>query len=164
LGDSIDLFPDLQTEEPTKQAAGRQRDPIFEALAEIEGSDLNHLTKTGRGAINAARRDILAASPDVTAEEIRARARVYRRLMPTAPLTATALAKNWARCGLEPTFHAPAQLRRSEPEEPPRWFPRLQELVEPDAPILKGPREWAKLSHSDKESVILALCQERQPA
>jgi hypothetical protein len=76
-----------------------ERDMIFEALCAATGTEIASLTKSGRGAINGALRDIRAASPQVTAEEIQSRARAYARKFPSAALTAPALAKHWASCG-----------------------------------------------------------------
>jgi hypothetical protein len=76
-----------------------ERDLIFEALCAATGTEIASLTKSGRGAINGALRDIRAASPQVTAEEIQSRASAYARKFPSAALTAPALAKHWASCG-----------------------------------------------------------------
>lgn len=73
----------------------RPSDPRFEALAEACGIDWHELTRTSRGQLNAALKDIRTACPDVTPDEIRARARVWPRKFPDATLTPTALAKHW---------------------------------------------------------------------
>jgi len=80
-------------------AEERPKDLIFEALCAATGTEIASLTKSGRGAINGALRDICAASPQVTAEEIKSRAAAYARKFPSAALTAPALAKHWANCG-----------------------------------------------------------------
>jgi hypothetical protein len=83
-------------------AEGKPRDLIFEALCAATGTDARSLTKPGRGALNAALRDIRAASPEVTPAEVERRANRYARKFPTAALTASALAKHWAACAAPP--------------------------------------------------------------
>lgn len=80
-------------------AEERPKDLIFEALCAATGTDIASLTKSGRGAINGALKDIRSASPEVTPEEIKSRAAAYARKFPSAALTAPALAKHWASCG-----------------------------------------------------------------
>src|SRR5262245_1538560 len=77
-----------------------KRDHAYEALAEHTQTDMN----AGRGELNAALKTIRVLSPlqgELLAGEIEVRCRAYRRLMPTAMLTPTALAKHWIRCGAE---------------------------------------------------------------
>jgi hypothetical protein len=83
-------------------APARARDLIFEALCAATGIDAASLTKSGRGALNVALRDIRAASPDVTPDDISRRANRYSRKFPGAALTAPALAKHWAACAAPP--------------------------------------------------------------
>ena len=83
-------------------AEGKPRDLIFEALCSATGTDARSLTKPGRGALNAALRDIRAASPEVTPDEVKRRAGRYSRKFPSAALTAPALAKHWAACAAPP--------------------------------------------------------------
>jgi hypothetical protein len=83
-------------------AQARTPDLIFEALCAATGIDAASLTKSGRGALNAALRDIRVASPEVTPEEIKRRAGRYVRKFSGAALTAPALAKHWAACAAPP--------------------------------------------------------------
>jgi hypothetical protein len=75
----------------------RPRDYSYEALAEVTGTDL----EAGRGQLNAALKSIREQSEIsdsyLLADEIHERAKMYRRLMPDALLTPTALAKHWKR-------------------------------------------------------------------
>lgn len=81
-------------------AKARERDPIFDALAVAEGSKAADLTKRASKAIGVAAAEIRKASPTVTPEEIARRAAIYPGVMPKgSTLTASALAKHWARCG-----------------------------------------------------------------
>ena len=91
-------------------AKARKRNPIFDALAVAEGSNLDELTASAKGAIATAAAEIRKASPDVTPEEVARRAANYRRLMPKATLTASALSKHWSRCG-SPKTPAPQPLQ-----------------------------------------------------
>ena len=73
------------------------RNYSFEALAEVTGTDWN----VGRGELNAALRDIkLQAEIEddyLLADEIHARAKMYRAVFEGAALTPNALAKHWTR-------------------------------------------------------------------
>ena len=102
---------------PKKQE--RPRDLIFEALAAVENVKLAELTPPGRGALNKARSLIVTASPDVTPAEIARREAILRKMYPNATMSASALAKHWARCGtvpLDPASYAAAERRRLERE------------------------------------------------
>jgi len=71
----------------------KRRDEVFEALAEVCGLALDALTKSARGQLNKATKDLR----EVEAEpwEIRQRAEVYRQTYQRAKLTPSALAKHW---------------------------------------------------------------------
>jgi hypothetical protein len=103
-------------------ATERQKDLIFEALCSATGIDAHSLTKSGRGALNAALRDIRAASPGVTPAEIERRAHRYGRKFPSAALTAPALAKHWAACSAPPaddwTRQQIKNATKGEPSQP----------------------------------------------
>lgn len=79
-------------------APRRERDLLFEAVAEVCGLDWqNGLTTPARGALNAAVAHLRAihASP----ADVRHRARNYAAIFPGATLTANALAKHWPQLG-----------------------------------------------------------------
>lgn len=74
------------------------RDYAYEALAEVTSTDM----AVGRGALNAALRDIRKQEPDLTdsyllSAEIHDRAKMYRQVFPEVALTPTALSKHWLR-------------------------------------------------------------------
>lgn len=74
----------------------REPDLTFEALAEATGTDWT----AGRGELNSALASIRSqwqGEEDEIAEEIKERARLYRRVMPGVMCTPTALAKHWKR-------------------------------------------------------------------
>lgn len=93
---------------PDKPAPKRRtRDPIFDAVVSECGIDPSELTKSARGAVNTAvkqLRDIGA-----TAEEIHARARRHREQWPDATLTPTSLAKHYAQLGARRSRAGPAK-------------------------------------------------------
>ena len=125
--------------EPVAQA--RPRDLIFEALCEATGVEAKSLTKPGRGALNAALRDIRAASPDVTPQEVKRRAERYARKFSGAALTAPALAKHWASLGAAPvddwTKQAVANLNRAEPPPEPQFDNSFAESLLVGVPGIK---------------------------
>jgi hypothetical protein len=71
-----------------------QRDALFDALAVSCGIEPAELTRSARGAINKALKDLREVG--ATPEEISLRAERYRRRWPKMTLSATALAKHWA--------------------------------------------------------------------
>lgn len=89
-------------EAPAKPVQARERNPIFDALAEIAGIPLNQITKSAAGQIATALRDIKAVSAEVTAGEIHRRAGHYRQHFKDATLSPTALAKWWGKCNDSP--------------------------------------------------------------
>jgi hypothetical protein len=125
--------------EPVAQA--RPRDLIFEALCEATGVEAKSLTKPGRGALNVALRDIRAASPDVTPQEVKRRAERYALKFSGAALTAPALAKHWASLGAAPvddwTKQAVANLHRAEPAPEPQFDNSFAESLLVGVPGIK---------------------------
>ena len=75
--------------------ANRNRDPILDVLAALDGSDLSQVTQGAWGAAAKARKDIMEVTPDVTPEEIQRRADRYRLKFPNSALTPSAVAKHW---------------------------------------------------------------------
>ncbi len=74
----------------------RERNPVIEALACVDGSQINEITAPAWSAAGKALSQIKAVSPDVTAEEVLRRAENYRAKYRTASISALALAKHWA--------------------------------------------------------------------
>ena len=97
----------------------RRRDPLLDALAAIEASDLSNLTPSAWHSIRAALKEIRAVCPNVTPEQIQLRVRHYRQIYPsTGAQTARGLAKHWAKCEHAPTPPSPAPA-------PQRVYPKL---------------------------------------
>jgi len=83
--------PKEQTPAPAKRT--RPRDELFEALAEVEHADLDALTRSARGKLNNATKQLREVG--ATADDVRSRAAAYRRQHPTWDLTAPSLVKFW---------------------------------------------------------------------
>ena len=95
--DPQDVDPlDVDPKEPLA-VAPRRRDEVFEALAEIEGSDLDDLTRSQRGALNKAAKELRDLGVDP--EAIPRRAQAFGRRYPGATITALALVRHWAELG-----------------------------------------------------------------
>jgi len=92
----------LETEAPAKPVRVREKNPIFDALAEISGTPLDQVTKAAAGQIVSAMRDIKAVAPEVTACEIHRRAGHYRQHFKDATISPSALAKWWGKCSDAP--------------------------------------------------------------
>jgi Helix-turn-helix domain len=80
---------------PTLRAeSARQRDRLFEALLDVENIlPGDKLTRSARGKLNSAAKQLREV--DATADDVRARAAIYRRKHPTWELTAPSLVKHW---------------------------------------------------------------------
>jgi hypothetical protein len=91
--------PETPPEPPPKP---RERNPLFDALAACDGSDPRQLTKSAARAVGVALAEIRRVCPGLTPEEIARRAGNYRLHMPDVTLSASALAKWWAKCASPP--------------------------------------------------------------
>ena len=89
--------PDPPGDEPAQQTHPRKRDEVFEALIDECGWNLDELTKSARGRVNKAAKELREVGASV--EGIRARAEVHRRKWPDAELTPTSLAANYSHLG-----------------------------------------------------------------
>lgn len=81
-------------------APKREKDLIFEAVIEVCGLDAQQLTKSARGAVNGACKQLRDVGADD--ELIRRKAETYRVSFPTASLTPSALVKHWPALGAAP--------------------------------------------------------------
>ena len=79
----------------TLAATPRQRkpDPLWDTMLAVCGIDGSTLTKTGRGQVNAALKELreIGATP----ADIDSKAKAYRKTWPDVSLTPTALVKHW---------------------------------------------------------------------
>lgn len=89
------LFP--PTPKGPKRVNGR--DLLFDAICAACDMDVNSLSPGAAKTIGTAKRDILIASPDVTAEEIERRGRAYERKYKDCTLSPMALANHWPEFG-----------------------------------------------------------------
>ena len=89
----------------------------FDVLAEVCGISTDNLTKSARGQLNRAAKELreVGATPD----EIRSKAKAYLRKYPNAAITPTALTKHWS------SFHTPGNVERKsawETYEREEWY------------------------------------------
>ena len=78
---------------PLRAEGARPRDELFEALAQVENADMTALTRSSRGKLNDATKQLrdIGATP----KEVVNKAATYRWMHPTWDLTAQALVKHW---------------------------------------------------------------------
>jgi DNA-binding Lrp family transcriptional regulator len=93
----------------TPPETSASKDELFEAVAAGCGIDWTQLTKTGRGQLNAATKELRDIG--ATADQVGGKAAAYRKQYPEAALTPMALVKHWA--GLDVTV--------KKPERPSVW-------------------------------------------
>lgn len=92
-----------ETETETELApAERPRDLIFDALVEVCAIDASQLTSSARGALNKARKELVALG--ASDEDVRRKADAYRAAYPGISLTPSALVKHWPALGSPTTI------------------------------------------------------------
>ena len=96
---------------PVKPA--REPDEIFDAVIDACRLDPTELTKSARGAVNNAVKQLREVG--ATPEGIKARADVHRQRWAQAECTPSSLAKNYAQLGVA----RPASVAKGSPSEPP---------------------------------------------
>lgn len=141
------------TKKPNKPVQGeldglkktRERDLIFEMLAEIQGIDISRLTVSARGRLNKAACEIRNAEPSVTPERIMLAARVWKKKY-SAPVTASTLASHWSE--LTPPVVSQEQREAIEKaqEKAKRDRKRLEELSDPHKAVT-----WPRADLTKKE-------------
>jgi hypothetical protein len=101
------LFPasSAATKQPAETPPAtkpRQRDPLFDALAAVDGSSPAELTRGSARACGVALAEIRRVTPTVTPADVAARAANYRLHMPDCAISPSALSKHWAKCARPP--------------------------------------------------------------
>lgn len=138
------------TADATKAPSGRKRNALLDALCAVCGSNPLELTKSSIRAAGVALADIKSVCPNVTQEEIEARAAEYRRKHRDWPLTPPALAKHWASCGGGPRTHsAKADIYC----EPPNWQPTAADLLGVPLNAFTG-KEWGDLGPDTRIQIL----------
>jgi hypothetical protein len=101
-----------------REAPTRKADDLFETVAQVCGISLDGITRTARGQLNKAVKELREVQ--ATPEQIHHKAKAYRTQYPNATLTPTALTKHWS------SF---AQLERKQQRpsvwdtyEPPEYY------------------------------------------
>jgi hypothetical protein len=102
------------------------RDEAFLALAGVDGSKIEGMTRSALRAVAVKLAEIRAVEPEVTAAIIEAKAVAYRRKFPTAVITASALAKHWGSLGLVVVSANPWE------REPDDWRAYWRETYPPE--------------------------------
>ena len=76
------------------ESVTRKKDNLFETVAEVCGIGLTTLTRTARGQLNKAAKELREIN--ATDEQVRHKAKAYKAQYPNATLTPTALIKHWS--------------------------------------------------------------------
>ena len=132
---------------------------VVAALRQAEGTAGTELTPAAHRELQHAAREILTASPTVTAAEIAAAAAAYRRACPTATHTAHAHAKHWPRLQPAATALRPTP---AVPAEPAGWRDWIAENC-PDSPFAPGGEKsglaWPDLDPDHRRHLLRQLTQ-----
>ena len=105
-----------------KESQRMKQDLLFEALAEVCGLDWARLTKTERGRLQAATKEL--RDVQATPEDIRGRAKQYAVVFKGAILTPQGLTGNWGL--LAPKDAVGKPLTKRSPEEQARLEAHLR--------------------------------------
>ena len=76
------------------ESVTRKKDTLFETVAKECGISLNGMTRSARGQLNKAVKELREI--DATEEQVAVKAKAYRQQYPNATLTPTALVKHWS--------------------------------------------------------------------
>lgn len=107
-------------EKQKKDRKPRERNPLIDAIASLEG-DLSQLNKSAWGRCAKALSDIQSVCQDLTVDEIQRRSRNYKTHFNGAILSATALAKHWARCDKQADIKQSEQKPNTFLDQPDYW-------------------------------------------
>jgi biotin operon repressor len=86
--------PEENRKEEPIAAEPRKRDELFEKIADVCGWELSNLTKSARGQLNKAAKELRDVG--ATADQVGGKAAAYKEKYPGIELTPTALIKHWA--------------------------------------------------------------------
>jgi biotin operon repressor len=92
LEPSKELLADKPPESSTKK-----KDNLFETVTEVCGIDPTEMTRSSRGQVNKALKELREVG--ATEQQVRHKAKAYRTQYPNATLTPTALIKHWSSFG-----------------------------------------------------------------
>jgi hypothetical protein len=109
--------PSLQPSGKPLPATPRQKDILFESVAECCGIALGSITRTSRGALNRAVKELREV--DATPDQVANVAKAYKANYPNATLTPMALVKHWASFG---TPKRAAEKSVWDTYERPEWY------------------------------------------
>jgi len=93
----IELEPQNENQElpaATPKSERRTKDHLFESVAKACGINLTGMTRTARGQLNKAVKELREVG--ATEQDVEAKAKAYRTQYPNATLTPTALVKHWS--------------------------------------------------------------------
>ena len=77
-----------------QESSTKKRDTLFETIAEVCGISLTGMTRSSRGQLNKAVKELREIG--TTDEQVRHKAKAYKAQYPNATLTPTALIKHWS--------------------------------------------------------------------
>jgi len=98
------------------KAERRVKDNLFETIADACGISLTGMTRTARGQLNKATKELREVG--ATEEQVRHKAKAYKAQYPNAALTPTALIKHWSSFAqLEKKQQRPSIWETYEPPE-----------------------------------------------
>jgi DNA-binding transcriptional ArsR family regulator len=91
-------LPENRKEEPLAdkppESVTKKKDKLFETVAEVCGIATGNLTRSSRGQLNKAVKELREI--EATEEQVRLKAKAYKRQYQNATLTPTALVKHWS--------------------------------------------------------------------
>lgn len=99
---SVSPSPNTCAEEPAQKGEGSQetkerpRNLVWDAICELFALEPSQMTKAEQSKIGRVVKELKAATPDVSREDIRRRAGEYRKRFPGAAFTPTALMSHWS--------------------------------------------------------------------
>lgn len=132
LAELADKFENSERSKDKKERAKRlskgERDLLFDALAKGTGGDAATMTDSELRRCAVAISAIIKATPDVATSDVEVACAKYRRDMPTATITPTAISGNWSKLFDTKRARPGGGLDLSEPKVD--WRPALKRVAQ----------------------------------
>jgi len=134
-----------------------RRNALLDAMVALDGSDPGKATSSAFATAATALRQIRESEPEVTADQLRARADAYRRKFPNAAIAPMGFAKHWA------SLAPPPSLARVCLPEPAGWRAWL-DAERPESTYatgrMMGDSPWPALDLTTQRYIAEAMSRE----
>lgn len=133
----------------------RERNLLWDELALSTGQrNLTEISRSAGRLIGTALADIKEALPDVTPEEIRRRADLYKRRHPTWTISAPALAKHWGEFSQFSEEERTRAAKDDVYQEPAGWVIIAANLYGQHAAVQMSAKGWLEIGTDYRRAIL----------